>query len=239
MPRSAASSRLVTRDMGKSGSFNGTSTYCTVPITPSTTAFSVAFWVNVGNGNASNARILDWQDGGPLNGFTFNLGLSGSRLAFAPVFGDGTGNIGTFNVYTAIPGDWSHHVLTYTANNMKWYINGTLFGTDTNGTMTASSSTLTIGRRSASAANYFKGLIDGFVFLNGRAMTATEVTTLYTAGIHPSDTSCHIRFNDNVNDETSNANNLTANNLTYSTEVALKSRSTATTRSIATTRSAA
>jgi hypothetical protein len=228
MPRSAASTRLVTRDMSKSGSFDGTSTYCTVPITPSTTAFSVAFWVKLGNGNASNARILDWQDSGPLNGFTFNLGISGSRLSFAPVFGDGTGNIGTFNVYTAVPGDWSHHVLTYTANNMKWYVNGTLFGTDTSGTMTAAATTLTIGRRAPSAGNFFKGLIDGFVFLNGRAMTSDEVTTLYTAGVHPSDTSCHIRFNDNVTDETSNGNNLTAFNLTYSTDVALKTRSTST-----------
>jgi len=236
MPRSAVSDRLVIRDMGKSGSFNGTSTYCTVPITPSTTAFSVAFWVNVANGNAANARILDWQDGGPINGFTFNLGISGSRLSFAPVFGDGTGNVGTFNVYTAVPGDWSHHVLTYEPNNMKWYVNGTLFGTDTSGTMTAAATTLTIGRRAPSAANFFKGLIDGFVFVNGRAMTATEVTTLETSGKHPSDTSCHIRFNDNVNDETVNANNLTATSLTYSTDVPLKTRSTVSSRSAASSR---
>lgn len=225
MARTTTSNRLVTRDMGKSGSFNGTSTYCTVPITPSLTAFSVAFWVKLGNGNANNNRIVDWQDAGPLNGFTFNLGLTGSRFTFAPVFSDGSGNVGSFNIYTAVPGDWSHHVLTYEPNNMKWYVNGTLFGTDTSGTMTAAATTLTIGRRAPSAANFFKGLIDGFVFLNGRAMNATEVATLYTSGVHPSDTSCHIRFNDNVNDETANANNLTANNITYSTDVVLKTRS--------------
>jgi len=239
MARSAASNRLVIRDMGKSGSFDGTSTYCTVPITPSVTAFSVAFWVKLGNGNASNTRILDYQDGGPVNGFTFNIGLSGARLTFAPVFGNAGGNIGTFNVYTAVPGEWSHHVLTYTANDMKWYVDGTLFGTDTSGTMTAAATTLTIGRRAPSAANFFKGLIDGFVFVNDRAMTATEVTTLYTAGVHPSDTTCHIRFNDNVNDETVNANNLTANNITYSTDVVLKTRSTATSRSVASSRTTA
>jgi len=211
--------------MGKSGSFDGTASYCTVPITPSTTALSYAFWVKVSNSNPNNTRVFDWQDSGPVNGFTFNLTVSGGRIGFAPIFANASGSVGSFSIYTANPGDWVHHVVTYEPDNMKWYINGALFGTDTSGTMTAATQTLTIGRRSASSANFFKGLIDGFVFLNGRAMTAAEVATLYTSGNHPSDTSCHIRFNDNVNDETANANNLTANNITYSTDVALKARS--------------
>lgn len=239
MPRSAASTRLVTRDMGKSGSFDGTTSYCTVPITPSTTAFSVAFWVKVSNSNPNNTRVVDWQDSGPVNGFTFNLSVSGSRIAFAPIFSNASGSVGSFTSYTAVPSNWSHHVLTYTANDMKWYINGALFGTDTSGTMTAANQTLTIGKRSAASTNFFKGLIDGFVFLNGRAMTATEVETLYSTGVSPTDRTCHIRFNDNINDEAPTTNNLTATGLTYSTDVPITTRSVATTRLAASTRTAA
>jgi hypothetical protein len=114
---------------------------------------------------------------------------------------------------------------------MKWYINGTLFGTDTSGTMTAPTQTLTIGRRSAAATNPYSGLIEDFVFVNDRAMTATEVATLYTSGQSPSDTTCHIRFNDNVNDETANGNNLTASNITYLADTPASTRSAASSRS--------
>jgi hypothetical protein len=236
MPRSAASDRLVIRDMGKSGSFNGSSTYCTVPITPSLTAFSYAFWTKPGTNLTTNARILDYSDGGPLNGFTFVLSLSGSRFAFAPTFLNNLGNVGSFASYTAVPGEWSHHVVTYEPNNMKWYINGTLFGTDTSGTMTAPTQTLTIGRRSAAGTNPYSGLIEDFVFVNGRAMTATEVTALETSGQIPSDTTCHIRFNDNVNDQTANGNNLTAFNITYLADTPASTRSATSSRSTASTR---
>jgi hypothetical protein len=238
MPRSTVSTRLVTRDMGKSGSFDGTNSYCTVPITPSTAGFSFGMWLKLDKNIANNARILDWQESGPINGFTYLVNVTGSRISIQPRLYNAGSLDGQPTAYEPNTNDWVHTVVTYEPNNLKFYINGTLWSQDTSITMNASATTLTLGMRTLGGTRY-KGLIDGFVFLNGRAMTATEVTTLYASGVHPSDTSCHIRFNDNVNDETSNANNLTANNLTYSTEVALKTRSTATTRSIATTRSAA
>lgn len=230
MPRSAASNRLVTRDMNKSGSFDGTSSYCTVPITPSTAGFSFGMWLKLDKGIANNARILDWQESGPTNGFTYILTLTGSRLSIQPRLYNAGSLDGQPTAYEPNPNDWVHTVVTYEPNSLKFYVNGTLWSQDTSITMNASATTLTIGKRTVGAfASGYKGLMDGFVFLNGRAMTATEVATLYTAGVHPSDTSCHIRFNDNVNDETVNANNLTATSLTYSTDVPLKTRSAVTT----------
>lgn len=228
MPRSAASNRLVTRDMGKSGFFNGTNSYCTVPITPSTTALSFAMWLKLDKNIVNNSRILDWQDGGPLNGFTFIALNTSGRLSIQPRFQNGASVDGQPTAYEPNANDWVHTVVTYEPNNLKFYVNGTLWSQDTSISMSSASVVLTLAMRSGGGSRY-TGLIDGFVFLNGRAMTATEVATLYTAGIHPSDTSCHIRFNDNVNDETSNANNLTAVNVTYSTDVPLKTRSAVTT----------
>jgi len=230
MPRSAASTRLVTRDMGKSGSFDGTSTYCTVPITPSTAGFSFGMWLKLDKGIANNARILDWQESGPTNGLTYIVTLTGSRISIQPRFYNAGSLDGQPTAYEPNTNDWVHTVVTYEPNNLKFYINGTLWSQDTSVTMNASATTLTIGKRTVGAfASGYKGLIDGFTFVNGRAMTATEVATLYSAGVSPTDRTCHIRFNDNVNDESPTTNNLTATGLTYSTDVPLKTRSTSTT----------
>lgn len=239
MPRSAASTRLVTRDMGKSGSFDGTTSYCTVPITPSTTAFSFGMWLKIGRAVTNNTRILDWQDSGPTNGFTLIALVSGGRISFGPELRNSSTLDGIPTKREITADEWVHTVVTYEANNLNFYINGSLFSQDTSITMTASSATLTLARRAPSAANFYKGLIDGFVFLNGRAMTATEVATLYSAGLSPTDRTCHIRFNDSVNDEAPTTNNLTATGLTYSTDVPIKTRSVATTRLAASTRTAA
>jgi hypothetical protein len=67
-------------------------------------------------------------------------------------------------------------------------------------------------------------------------MTATEVTALETSGQIPSDTTCHIRFNDNVNDQTANGNNLTAFNITYLADTPASTRSATSSRSTASTR---
>lgn len=221
--------RLVVRDMGKSGSFDGTTSFCTVPITPSTTAFSFGMWLKLDRGIGNNARILDWQESGPTNGFTYLVTLTGSRISIQPRFYNAGSLDGQPTAYEPNTNDWVHTVVTYEPNSLKFYINGTLWSQDTSITMNASATTLTLGKRTGGGfSTGYKGLIDGFTFVNGRAMTADEVTSLYTAGQHPDDTTCHIRFNDNVNDETKNKNNLTATSLTYSTNVPITTRSTST-----------
>lgn len=78
---------------------------------------------------------------------------------------------------------WYHVVLTYDTTVVRWYVNGTLVGSTTAGTIVTTGSDLSIGRRGAGAQSvaYFDGKIDE-ISIFPTALSQTDVTTLYNGG---------------------------------------------------------
>jgi len=209
--RTSVSNRQVIRDFGQALSFNGTSDFCTIPIVPSTTAFSVCLWINPTR-LTDLSRILDFQDGGPTNGFTLlcnatnrleatinNAGSEQARIVSPPL----------------VISRWYHIVLTYQVNSYIMYFNGVNFASDLTVTMTTAATTLSLGKRATGASNYYQGAIDNLLFFNGVVLTPTQITNLYFRGAIPSGVSGHYTLNGNGNDSSGNGNNLTVTGGTY------------------------
>ena len=76
---------------------------------------------------------------------------------------------------------WTHLVYTFsTADKGKFYVNGNLYNTTTNGIFVSSTAPLRIGMDSINNQYWFKGLIDEPRIYN-RALTAEEISQRYQA----------------------------------------------------------
>jgi hypothetical protein len=215
--------RLVTRDFGQQMLFTGTNGV-TVPYTPSTTSFSVAFWANV-RVNAAGGRFIDWQDTGPALGFRIQQLATNDIQISIPGSTTLTFNYGSKS-------QWFHLVLTYSfsgTSSVKCYLNGVLTSSTSGGTqITASSTTLRIGNRSTGGgANPAESLMDNTYFFD-KELTQTEINNLYYDGSIPSELRCGIQFNNNLTDISGNGFNGTLIGGTYVTEPPLRTRTTVT-----------
>lgn len=230
--------RLTARAFTNSLSLNGTSDSATLPFTPSTSGFSVAFFVQRQQLVGLGERIISWVDNGVHNGFDIvNNDDPGTtdQIAFA-LFNATTTQAYIYSEH--LTGEWVHITCTYSANSAKIYTNAVLSSTDTSCVMTASSSTLTIGKRAYAGISFFKGFIDEFVFKNGTPFTQTEINDLYYHGIIPTGANCYIDFNQRVTDLTGNGNSATLSGTSYSTNVPSVARSSAGVRTSTNARSA-
>lgn len=175
---------------GKSGtalSFNGTSQYVgitkTTALDVTASAISLMAWVNPTT-TAGIRRILNLpysETGGNekysilINAGTFQCLLkntSGSGLEDGPSFAFTT------------TGSWSHLCAVYNGSNILLYINGSAVGTPYSriGPVVASiNGDVQIGRFGPTWGQYFSGVIDD-VRIYSRAITATEVGTVYSLG---------------------------------------------------------
>lgn len=197
--------RFLVRDSVKSIRFDGTDDVITTSIIPSTTAFSFMMWVKMPT-VASSDRILDYGAAGPSGGFNFTLNnTAGRSTGVFTIYNVGSTVVGhTANIRH---GRWMHIAGTYAVNSAYLYVDGVASDPDTTCTMTAAAAqTLTIGRRSTGATNFFEGLMSELVFVNGRALTAAEVTEHFRRGKVPSDATLHYVFHDNAIDQTGNGN---------------------------------
>lgn len=121
------------------------------------------------NANPYNSYVITSTDVGPTQKWAF--GVAGMTA--------GTGVGGTDPA--AMTTTWTHIVGTYDGANVRLYINGTLVSTMAKtGLLGYTDSTLRIGLAiPGSSLQYFKGWIDD-VRIYGRAITANEVSTLYS-----------------------------------------------------------
>jgi len=203
--------------MKASLALNGTADYLTLPITPSTTAFSIGFYIRR-DSFTTGARIVDWQDGGPANGFRIELqGTSNNSVYQVQISTTGT------LVPPATPtGKWDHLVLVYQVNDARLYLNGVLVASDNTVTMTAATQTLTICRRSNASGNFYKGGISQLVVYNGTALTTADVVNLYSNGVIPSGATGIYKLQEGAGttalDSSGNANNGTITGATFSAD---------------------
>jgi len=207
--------RRVLENFGYALYFDGSDDSLTVPITPSTTNFNLAFWVKT-NVNTANGRIIDWQVGGPADGFTIVQSPTGRTFDFVV----NNGGSETARIRAFIPTEeWTHYVVTYSPTSAKVYTNATLRATDTTAVMSTAATTLTIGKRATAASNFSKMYMDKFVFDNGTPWTQSQIDMLYANGTIPSGADVIYTFEENVNDSSGNGNNGTLSGGEYRVSV--------------------
>ncbi|GII85544.1 hypothetical protein Ssi03_35340 [Sphaerisporangium siamense] len=158
---------------GKALSFNGTSSWVTVPDSPSlrlSDGMTVMAWVNptvldnwrqvlMKEFNGGLSYALYASNGSQPNGWAVNTGGTEGSV-------DSSQNIPT--------GTWSHLALTYDGSKLAFYLNGTKTGeANLTGALRADGGPLRIGGNSA-WGEYFSGLIDEVRVYN-RALSASEI----------------------------------------------------------------
>lgn len=225
---------MLTRDVGKSLSFNGTSDFMRVSnVVPSTTNFNLATWMYMPIVEADFDKMIDCQGTGGSGGFVFQtntnkrFNLTVRNLTVADA------NISCPATY----GSWFHVAFTFTTNSCVLYINGVSVGTDTSCTMTATDQLITLARNSVASSGFVKAYFADFIYANTAPWTSAEVLDIYLRDLYPATLTVRYNFNDNVTDQTGNGNNGTLTGTTYSTFVPIKPRaSIASARPLATGR---
>lgn len=222
--------RFLLRNMGTSLFLNGSSDLATCPITPSTSGISFSFWINF-NRLTGQQRILTWSASGPNGGFIIEKSTNAINLTFAVYNGASLQTSGLVS-NNVVLGRWTHFAFTFTTNEAKVYQNGALINSDTSCTMsTPAAQTLTIGSSSASPANFFSGLIDELIIHNtDTPWTEDEVKKIYYEGYVP--TGCNIYLLNNSVVDQNGANGLTLTGTSYSSNVSISNRTSASNRFI-------
>ena len=197
---------------GQAASFTYSSSYIEIPSSTSplgfiNSNFTYSMWVKPEN-HTENDLIGNWDTGTSANNQFLMIYNGKLRMHIKGAgMGDSTGSIST-NV-------WTHVIVTidYTNGQGKYYINGSLDSTKTISTTPPSVSAATalfIGTRQAPpAAPKYGGDIDQVRIFN-KALSASEVTTLY----NENSLVASYRFEGNANDDTRNYDG-TASNVTY------------------------
>lgn len=178
--------RVAIQDMKSSLSFNGSSTVVTTSVTPLITGFGFGFWTKLGNPAAR--CLVSWSNNfTPSQGFRLvTEGGSTNNMYAAISDSGGTKYCDTAKV-TSYMGQWIFIAFTHVQGAQKIYVNGALLDT-TNGTMVdAVGQTLTFGRNSYTASEYYNGIMSNIVFQNTTTpWTQAQITELYNNGTIPS-----------------------------------------------------
>lgn len=199
--------RFKVRDFSKALILDGSDDYVElVGYTPPVTAFTVAFWVWVGE-RAANDRIFDWQDSGPEDGFTFIIGGTlNDRIGM--VIRNGASSAANVLTNQILKGRWTFITGTYEVNSAKIYQDAVLKASDTSVTMTEAAATPRIGGRTT-GGSLFRGMIDDLMIFN-TVLDLTAIEDLYYKYKIPSGLQVHLKFNDDVTDSSGNGNDGTA-----------------------------
>jgi hypothetical protein len=146
-------------------------------------SFTISFWVNIGKGNPANARLIDKQDAGPANSWTFSYSTSANTVINFYIR-SGTDLRGTLTTPKLLNDTW--YMITASLDNSTWlsylYLNGTLVDTNTTSYQALSAANLTICKR-FNGANFFNGTVDEIAIWN-RTLSATDISNLYNMSIN-------------------------------------------------------
>ena len=138
-------------------------------------ARSVAFWVNPSS-TADNGNMVSW--GGAANTQRFSVLMQGGgSLDMIGFFADrASGTSLTANT-------WTHVVVTYSAGNLQFYVNGALVSSPSVALNTDASQILRLGVNVAGQNNeYFGGLIDEVRVYN-LVLSTADVTELFNSTV--------------------------------------------------------
>lgn len=184
-PRQLATGRLKDRDIKASWVSATNSRIENVPFTPSPDGFSFALWINT-RSRISAGRILDYQNSGPVNGFTLiNPGANPSEVRF--ILNNGTNNTSNLPTPTLPIGQWCHIAGTFSGTTARMYFNGEMVSESNTAEMAPASVPLSVGARSSSGSfNGNDALMSELVLHNTTvAWTPEQVRDLYLKGEIP------------------------------------------------------
>ncbi|BAQ92647.1 hypothetical protein [uncultured Mediterranean phage uvMED] len=162
--------------------FNGSNSTIAIPnnsVFNFTTATSISVWVN--RNTTSRDFIIDKGNGSSGSyGWQFEFRDSSDGYIFQI---NNTADGVPVNLNTganSTTGNWEHIVVTFDSSVGKIYLNGVLKDTDTfSGTVSSNTNGITIGTYSLAPSGYrFDGKLDQIRFFS-KALSSTEVTTLY------------------------------------------------------------
>lgn len=214
--------RIKLRNFDNSLEFNGSNNGLTIDGYSVPDSFSFAFWIKFDTVDNSD-RILDNQDGGPSGGFDLDFATATNKLS---LFVRNGGSTTAQAISSTIrKGVWYHIVGVRSTTFTQLYVNAVAEGTaDTSSIMSATSQTLTIGKRCTGASNFFDGLMNQFLFFE-RVLTEDEINALYFDGIIPATPAIRYDFGDNISDSSGNGNDgVAVGTLDYSLDVPNKTR---------------
>jgi len=147
--------------------------------------FSVSLWLNA-NSKTMTQIILDEACIGAINPGTYSgYGFYIESGNLSVYLGNQSNRVGAKNTTYNLPlNQWVFAVMTYDANNLRLYVDGTL---KANTAFTSNvyyysscSKKLTLGSRSGGAASFFNGSIDDVKIFN-RVLSPSEIFQLYNS----------------------------------------------------------
>jgi hypothetical protein len=171
--------------IGSAGVFNGSSSAITATGLPSLTTFSLSFWIQATDPNA-DTWVIQFDDGSNNNANSLFLHNFGTQFGFSSSANTTSFGLSTSDTDALFDNNWHNVVLTVNGSdnaNTKMYVDGsekTLTRDAGSGTATIEmTSTMNIGkRRDNSSTRYLNGSIDQVRIFN-KALSSSEVTTLY------------------------------------------------------------
>jgi len=171
--------------LGKGLSFNGVNDYIDAgTFDPSTGNLTVSAWVYWKGGNSDWQQIITKRDNWSASGMRWQFGITSPSSPWP--LGFDTYSLPTINFGIGLLGtnQWIHVVAVKSGTTVTLYQNGAISGTPETGFSFDSGTTahVVIGAESiTSTGETFNGLIDDVRVYN-RALTQSEITTLYQAG---------------------------------------------------------
>jgi hypothetical protein len=186
-PATVVGGPLTFPSMG--ASFDGATQYIDSPLVPSGSALTVAAWIvpaslsgGQGGGFGQNPRIVaNSHTDVDHNGFQLMFN-SGGASGFFDVGNGAAEGVASWSQQLAVNVPY-YYVGTYDGINVKAYINATLVASTpfAGGLIAAGSGPhINVGRNPAYAGDYFNGAVYDVRIYN-RALSASEITTLYNA----------------------------------------------------------
>lgn len=141
-------------------------------------SFSVSGWVNASTLDNTFDGIITTDNA--AQDCSWKIARDANQRSFHFKYA----NSSAINFQSVNTGEWHHYVVVKTGSTAQLYFDGSLY---TSATITAShscgASIATLGTyRTNEAANWFNGYLDELAIFN-RALTASEVTNIYTRGM--------------------------------------------------------
>ena len=170
----------VTGRIGEAFHFDGTSAMVTAQSAVSATGYAVSLWFRT---TQANAGLYSTTSSTAAN-FDRDLYLSGGKLN-AYLWNGGASEVITSPASTLNDGQWHHavHTLGGSAGGQKLYLDGALVASGATTTSDPTPQTqVRLGFSMEVANHYLSGDLDD-VMIWDRALDATEVTALHTAGL--------------------------------------------------------
>lgn len=155
------------------------------------TKLSVSAWINLESTSADPRYIITkWNNASQPAGSSFRIYISSDNKLHLDSYNSANSYVSYYGSTAISTGTWYHMVMVWdsaaTGNKLQFYLNGsaeTMSGSGTVGTIKDTTTIVNIGSASDSdTGRRWDGMIDEVSVWSGRALTSSEVSTIYNSG---------------------------------------------------------